>query len=366
MVMAITIDERTRDDIVVDIIGKLRARNIGLTNFSTGSVVRAIVDLVADEVEDLNGYVVDLYNGLDLNNRTGADLDIIGEAIGVSRRNAKKGMGIVTFYTGDNPASADILIPSGYVIETYISSDEEEQVAFETVSDATIHAGESSVSVPVISVEAGALSIPLGNLNVMTEDIQGINSVMNQAPIISGSGVQSDEDYRILIANGNKNYGTADAIREEVLKVDGVKNCWIEDSDDNLFKIMIAFDTDDTSTNRNIVAPNVLEAVYKVKPVGVIPYIDTVSYQTINLTISATGTTFTTEQQNQIRAILEKYINELKPYEDFLNASAEMNINSYVTREISSSVCATVKYGGVRADITPDSGKMFQLGTLTF
>lgn len=362
--MAITFDEREFDQIVIDMIDKVRQKGIGITNFSTGSVIRCLIDIMADEVYNLNGYVKDTYDGFSLDNRTGEDLDLIGEAMGIYRRESKKPMGVVTFYTGDAPATSTITIPQGYVVATSVISDDDEQIEFEVVSNTTIAVGQSSANVVVIGVEAGSVNIPIGNLNVMTEDLQGVNYVMNTNVIISGTGVQDDDSYREMIRKGNKTFGTSKAIRDAVMNVDGVKNCWINDGTGDTFHIVVAYDTTDDTINRTVVSPAILDAVYEVKPVGIVPNITEASFENLSVTISSNNE-LSTVQQNGVKTVLQQYIDGLVPSEVFRNARAEMVINRYLTSE-NPNLYAVVKVSGTRSDVTPTSGKLLNLSTVTF
>ena len=281
-----TLDTRSQEEILNALILRARQRGIGLTNFSTGSVIRMLCDLMSDEIYDMNGYIQDCYDSFDINNRTGEDLDVIGEAIGVSRKSATKAVGDVTFYTGDSPATSVITIPQGYTITTRVVNDDDEEIEFETIVAKSITVGQSSVVVPVRAVEAGSVSIPLGNLDTLSDTIVGINSCMNTSAIISGVGAQTDEDYRKAIKNRSSKYCNKTAIEEACTAVEGIHKCWVTDgASAGTINVTFAFDTSDVEYNQNTVSPEAMKVLYATKSAGIIPSCYPAEYENVGLTV---------------------------------------------------------------------------------
>lgn len=362
--MAYVSDTRTFEQIVVDLCNALRQKDIGLTNFSTGSVIRAIVDTVSSEVEMINANLDGLNGSFNLDNRAGEELDFIGDMLGIYRKDPTTAMGEVTFYTGDAPATRDITIPAGYVVASCIVSEEDESYEFEVVSATTLASGTKSVTAVVQAVESGAVSIPIGNLNVLSTTLSGINSCMNEHAIISGSGVQSDDEYRDRIRNSRKSIGGYSALKEAIESVDGVKKAFITDhpTQAGTIEVTVAYDSTNSTYNTTNVYPSVVSAVVDNKPVGIKYTIGTPTYHTFAVTVT-TSAQLTATQQNKIKQMLDNYADSVEPYGTFYNTRAEQMINNYLQEFGIYGYCYI---GGLRNDFTCTEGKLISVSGYTF
>ena len=106
---------------------------------------------------------------------------------------AVKASGKVTF-TADEAPSEDVTIATGTRVATVASSTVDE-VVFETVSEATLEAGETSVDVKVSCVSSGTVgNVAAGTIIVLKTSVSGIDSVANTNAFSNGSAVETEAE----------------------------------------------------------------------------------------------------------------------------------------------------------------------------
>lgn len=160
---------------------------------SVGSVVRKILDVVAEQISPayaeqyLSSYVYDV------DTKSGAALDDFVAAFGFSRLPAIRATGVVTF-SRPTPATTNISVPAN----TQIATGSSPQVVFATVAPAVLVKGTSSVSVPVQAVVAGESgNLPADALSILLTPLAGISSTTYQSDATSGGvNAESDEALR--------------------------------------------------------------------------------------------------------------------------------------------------------------------------
>ena len=109
---------KTYDEIVDSTLQGLIDKNVGITAVNDGSVIRSLVEVLAEEEDTTNYFVEYVYRVMNINNCRGEDLDRAAVIFGMTRIPAKPAVAEVTFYTGDEPAKNDIEIPYGYIVST--------------------------------------------------------------------------------------------------------------------------------------------------------------------------------------------------------------------------------------------------------
>lgn len=128
----------------------------------------------------------------------GAQLDMHGAQMGVTRGGREKAEGMLTF-SRYVPISFDLVIPKGTVCASYGG----EAVEYETTEEAVLAAGSVTVSVPARAVTGGSAgNAAAGYINTMVSEVNGINYVTNPQPFSGGTDPERDEDYRERILAG--------------------------------------------------------------------------------------------------------------------------------------------------------------------
>ena len=144
----------------------------------------------------------------------GEYLDRHGELRGVSRKEAARAQGEITF-SRYLPLSFDMVIPKG----TLCASTGSDPVEYETTEQAVLTAGKLSVTVPAQAVLGGTQgNAAAGYVNTLLSSLTGINYLSNRIPFTGGREQEEDEEYRsrILAAYANLPNGTNAAYYRDV------------------------------------------------------------------------------------------------------------------------------------------------------
>lgn len=121
----------------------------------------------------------------------GEYLDMHAGERGIVRREATPSYGEVTFSVSEASA-ANISIPKGTVVATFASL-----LRFETLQDAVLYSGETSVTVKAKSVGAGReYNVLKDEISVMVTPPSGIEGVTNSAAFSGGCDAEGDESLR--------------------------------------------------------------------------------------------------------------------------------------------------------------------------
>lgn len=190
--MAISI--REFETMVTDTLSRIVNSGVGIDNTSTGSVVRTLVEAIMAE-NDIQWYEMsEIYKNMNIDTATGEDLDNLVKIIGVVRNGATAATTTLTFSTTEASVS-DIIIPYNQICST--QQDHNGVIySFKTTEEATLVAGETSVEVPAVCIEAGNRFIPANTIVIMDSPIIGIDSVTNADAVNGGSDAETDSELR--------------------------------------------------------------------------------------------------------------------------------------------------------------------------
>ncbi len=151
-------------------------------------------------------------------------LDILGGDI--LRESGGKSSGYLLFYLPDNMVKDyDIVIPSYFLAST----DNEESLEFETITEVTLPAGTNSILVPAKSLYVGSEYNTVANtINILEEDLDELE-VINPEAFIGGTDNEDDEHYRarLLEDAGIPDFGSEDWFKDEALTIEGVNDVLI-------------------------------------------------------------------------------------------------------------------------------------------
>ena len=190
--MAISI--REFETMVADTLSRIVNSGVGIDNTSTGSVVRMLVEAIMAE-NDIQWYELsEIYKNMNIDTATGEDLDNLVKIVGVVRNGATAATTTLTFSTTEASVS-DIIIPYNQICST--QQDHNGVIySFKTTEEATLVAGETSVTVPAVCTEAGSLFVPANTVVIMDSPIIGIDSVTNEEAVNGGSDAETDSELR--------------------------------------------------------------------------------------------------------------------------------------------------------------------------
>jgi uncharacterized phage protein gp47/JayE len=263
---------KTYNDIINDLETKAKEVFGSDIDLSDHSRLKKYIQVVALELDTAWQLLEDAYYSGYLDYATGQSLDNVVALIGITRKAALKATGTVTF-SRSSPASQDILIPSGTRVETSGSN----PVQFKTTQAVTLLQGTTSINASIEALNAGAASnVAANTITVIVDPVSGVESVNNSNPTSGGSDTESDEALRSRVKQSLSLGGSAtlDAIRAEVLAVDGVTAVSIEENDtttDNTgsgglppksFRVMVLGGDDN----------DIAQAIFDSKPAGIQSY----------------------------------------------------------------------------------------------
>lgn len=191
-----------------------------LTDLNDGSELMNLFGSVATPLK----FIVDdtelLRTMRDPFNATGIWLDWLGYEVGLSREEAVKSSGEVTI-TIPSSLGYDVTYPFG----SYISTGGLSPIVFQTLDEAVIPAGETSIDVNVECLVAGTQgNVVISEINMMVSPVTGDESITNNLAFTNGVDSESDEEFRsrILEAGDNNVVGTPGWYESEAKGISGV------------------------------------------------------------------------------------------------------------------------------------------------
>ena len=214
--MALAPEQKNPLELVRGWRGKISART-GITNFSADSATRALMDVLAQEFVQTRQAQLDSYYSGQLSRATGAQLDTIGEDLGLPRLQPTFASSSAAeqnhaFYVdsgtfGDINGGFDIVIPQG----TEVFSDEKEnelgvRVRYILAASVTLDASDTIGYVPIKAMSAGP-SYNVGpsvlrNHNFTDYSSSGSSTLkcLNFFAILNGRSQESDDRYRFRLS----------------------------------------------------------------------------------------------------------------------------------------------------------------------
>ncbi len=158
-----------------------------------GSPVRKIIDAVAEVGAELSVESYLMSYAYDIDAKAGADLDSFVGLFGLSRIQARRASGTLTFQR-QTAAISDILVLPG----TQVATPGFPNIVAQTVVPAVLNAGTNSLDIPAQTILAGqAANVSANALTIPVNVVGGIESVTNVTSFTGGSNAESDELLRI-------------------------------------------------------------------------------------------------------------------------------------------------------------------------
>ena len=159
-----------------------------ITDFMVGGKTRTKLEAIAVEMEsqDMQFYIAAMK----------AISTAIYQAFDFQIQPAIKASGNVIFSASSPPAS-DITIPAGTSVATPSSLVSPEKT-YQTIADATLPAGQSTVTVQVICDNAGDIgNTGAGTITVMKSTVSGIDAVTNPVAMTNGREKETEPERRV-------------------------------------------------------------------------------------------------------------------------------------------------------------------------
>jgi len=225
------LNKKTTSQLTAESI-EILARGETITNFSIGSNVRTILEVI-------NQQLGEFYDALDLNMSmafisTASDvyLDMIGSLFGVSRTTSETATAsaedrAVKFFVSSG--SLAIAIPSKVIPAGTIITTDDANISYIVTRPAPIDDVQSEIYVDVVCTSPGET----GNIgsNRLTTHNMSVSNVLvsNPKAILTGTNIESDDNFRYRVINAGRIAATSNitAIRLAALSVPDVANAII-------------------------------------------------------------------------------------------------------------------------------------------
>lgn len=196
----------TQNDLVLQMLAQIRMLDPSISA-EVGTPERKILDTVAQALSDAQVDLTQLSGALDIDAKSGAELDKFLSMFGFGRQTAAKATGFVKFGRSVT-STTDIRIPArtqimgpGTVINP--PNDVLVNVIYETSFEVTLSAGQLTVEAPISAVIGGSSgNSAVGQVTQFAATpIYGITSITNDAPITGGVDAESDSQLKVRFKN---------------------------------------------------------------------------------------------------------------------------------------------------------------------
>lgn len=278
----------------------------------------------------------------------GEYLDAHALTRGMTRKAATPATGEVTF-TG----AAWTVIPAGTMVSTPSLNDEDPSMTYETTEEVTIPEPEDSGTEPVEEDEEDDEEPPTGTITVevmctepgtegntgegtvifLSSDVDGIDDVINNAPISGGTDEESDDDLiqRIMAYDQTQSdsfVGNAADYQRWAMSVAGVGSAAVVPATDGSGTVTIVL----TDSNGDPASEDICTAVYnyimapddpysRLAPINAV--VDVVTPSTAQIAVKAT---VELEGEADIMEVSALYLTALQAYMDTALAEGEVKI----------------------------------------
>lgn len=202
------VTKKNFSDTVQDAIRYL-IKNTDITYFSDGSIAKALVETTSLEISRVQQFVTGVFQNAFLSSTTGIYLDMWGETLGLTRITDRRATaeiqdGAVRFYVATGTLGSRLPHPTnsglGLISSGTTISNPSNTVEFTVTEDVTFPINAKSVYVPVSAISSGT-SFNVGVNQLTVHDLQVADvQVTNDIAIVTGSDIESDEEYRFRLS----------------------------------------------------------------------------------------------------------------------------------------------------------------------
>jgi uncharacterized phage protein gp47/JayE len=161
---------------------------------SIGSITRKIIDAVSGALAEQSADNHLINYTYDIDSKSGADLTDFVALFGLTRIQAGRATGVVTFSRSAESATMVANITLG---TTQVNSSGDPPMTFATMMGANIGIGQTSVDVPVQASTPGPSSnVAAGTLVNLATGVPGVERVTNAQPCVGGTNEETDAALR--------------------------------------------------------------------------------------------------------------------------------------------------------------------------
>lgn len=196
----------TQRDISLQMLAQLRMLDPSVSA-EVGTPERKIIDTVAQALTDVQVDLTQLNGALDVDAKSGAELDRFLALFGFGRQIPATATGFVVFGRNE-PSNLDISIPANTQIMApnvvlSQSGDLSGNAVFRTLYATTLPAGQTQVTAAITAVTAGAAyNVATGQITDFGgSPIYGIHYLTNPTPLTGGVDAETDEALKVRFKN---------------------------------------------------------------------------------------------------------------------------------------------------------------------
>lgn len=197
---------------------------------AAGSELEKRFEAVASELFAISCYCDFVFRQSIVQTATGEYLDMHAANRDVTRKQAQKATGTLTFSLAE-ALENDVVIGEG----TICSVTDKPYLQFETTERAVITAGELSADAQAVALDNGAqFNVPSGSVTVMVNAPVGVYSVTNGVAFSGGYDTETDEALRSRVINTFRlpsNGLSKSSVENSVMKLEDITDCRVPDAD---------------------------------------------------------------------------------------------------------------------------------------
>jgi len=300
----------TYDQIVNDIVDVFDAEDKHATDARTiGSVQRTYIEAIALQIFKIHNRQRKLMSRPHWASASGKDLDDLAAGYGLTREDASKSSGPLTFYR--STATQPILIPAGTRVVRPASGSVEE-LGYYTLSDVYLGIGVASQTVDVEAESTGEV----GNTGIRTitqTSVAGITGAYNPSEYTNGRDIESDDELRrrlsLLFASMQK--ATIDAIKFAAFSVAGVDSVVISENDPYPGYIKV-YTSDENGIQTLSTKLAVEDAIEEYKAAGITVVVDKpqIRYEAITVQVNIVDPTLYVDVKDELELSLTNWLNQ--------------------------------------------------------
>lgn len=202
------VTKKNFSDTVQDAIRYL-IKNTDITYFADGSIAKALVETTSLEISRVQQFVTGVFQNAFLSSTTGIYLDMWGETLGLTRITDRRATaeiqdGAVRFYVVTGTLGSRLPHPTnsglGLISLNTTISNSSNTVEFIVTEDVVFPINAKSAFIPVTALNKGTgFNVGVNQLtthNLLIPEVK----VTNDLAIVTGSDVESDEEYRFRLS----------------------------------------------------------------------------------------------------------------------------------------------------------------------
>lgn len=222
------------DVLLVESFDRARAVFGSDVDLTPTSPLRKILEVAATEDSELWKRLEDAYYASFMSTAGGDNLDLLGEDIGVPRREDFAVGTVRITLSGGVPGRTYVVDEGTLVLSSTVPG-----LAFTTQAVSVLTTSSTTVDVGVEALVRGAAgNVPAGDLTVldpvqssvtMADFAPSTVTVTNPAPCSHGGRPEADDLYRGRLLGTSRNFWTLEGVHQAVLGVDGVVDVLLSD-----------------------------------------------------------------------------------------------------------------------------------------